>query len=375
MQRNERFQLDIQPMGTPESIDMSTKTLNGTQVMMKGISKGHGMEIDEVTLDQIASLGNSAPKGIKTRFGHPTECTPSLGTFLGRRTNFRREGDYVRSDFNMSDAARPEYADHVLAMAKSEPDMIGNSVVVTGAAEYRVDHDGKRLKDETGKELLPVLRVKHLHAVDVVDEPAAGDGMFSEPVDGVELSPRTVAELRSAMEKPGFIERAFGIFEWLKSHEEIEPQTEEQEVSPMSDTAVKTLSELRGQFAAQFEEYRKEIEASLTAKAEGAVTAERERVSKILSRCKPHHFAKTKEHPEGFATHAISEGLDYGAALEKILELNDRANKLELLESESAGINVDSVEANVGQLSKQDEARKALEAAREKRLAMSGKNN
>jgi len=94
--------------------DREAKVLYGVQVAMLGEAKGHGFELDDVTLDKIVELGNASPNGIKVRFGHPSMCTPALGTFLGVRKNFRRDGQYVRADLHMSKAADPEKAMHVL---------------------------------------------------------------------------------------------------------------------------------------------------------------------------------------------------------------------------------------------------------------------
>ena len=43
---------------------------------------GHGMMIDEVTLDQVVAYGNVLAKGVKCRFTHPGLSSDGLGSLL-----------------------------------------------------------------------------------------------------------------------------------------------------------------------------------------------------------------------------------------------------------------------------------------------------
>lgn len=348
--------------------DREAKVLYGVQVAMLGEAKGHGFELDDVTLDKIVELGNANPNGIKVRFGHPSMCTPALGTFLGVRKNFRRDGQYVRADLHMSKAADPDKAMHVLNMAEHEPAHIGNSVVINADLEERLSSDGSPMKDEDGHDLMPLVRPYELLAVDVVDEPASGNGMFAAPIEDVELSPRTVVELRDAMAKPGFLRRALDVISGLSgSQDSPAPQTADSDVSDKEVNMELTLSVLLESYPAVAAEHAAKLsaekETELAAATEAGAVAERTRIVSFLSQCKPFHFSKTAAHPKGFVLHAVEAGLSEVECLRGLLELNSKASTLSLLEQESADLPVESAEPADKQLSATDVKRAELLAA------------
>lgn len=356
------------PLEAGLKADRETKALYGVQVAMLGEAKGHGFELDDVTLDKIVELGNAQPNGVKVRFGHPSMCTPALGTFLGVRKNFRRDGDFVRADLHMSKAADMSKAEHVLKMAEFEPAHIGNSVVINAELEQRLDADGKALKDEDGNDLMPVVRPYELLAVDVVDEPASGNGMFSAPVDDVELSARTVVELREAMAKPGFLRRALDVLQGLSGSQDSPViQTADSDVSDKEVSMELTLSKLLEEFPAVAAEHAAKLSAEkekeLAAATDAGAVAERARIVSFLSQCKPFHFSKTAAHPKGFVLHAVEAGLSEVECLRGLLELNSKASTLSALEQESADLPVESAEPADKQLSAADVKRAELLAA------------
>lgn len=359
--------LSFIPLEVGLEIDHEKRILYGAQVAMLGEAKGHGMELDDTTLNQIVSLGNEQPKGVKVRFGHPNECTPALGTFLGTRMNFRRDGQYVRADLHLSDAADSRYAEHVLAMAKLHPEKIGNSVVVSGEREYRQDEKGNRMRGSDGQELLPVLRVKRLHAVDVVDEPAAGDGMFSAPIDGVELSPKTILELRGALEKPGFLERAAQVIFGRRNGappelvEGADPEVSDEKEDTMSGLTLKDFKEKHPEVA---KEFAAELSAghavALASAEEKGATGERGRITRFLGKCEAHNFEAEKDMPKGFALHAIENNLSAEEALEGLLERKGKRSTLASLEKASEEIGGASPGTPEGELSAAQAADLAL---------------
>lgn len=357
--------LSILTLETGLKLDKDKGILYGAQVAMLGEARGHGMELDEVTLNQIVALGNQNAKGVKTRFGHPNECTPALGTFLGVRKNFRVDGRYVRADLHMSEAARREYAEHVLAMAELHPEKIGNSVVVSGTREFRRDADGRRLRDEQGKELLPVLRITDLHAVDVVDEPAAGDGMFAAPVDGVQFHPRTIVEIKNALDKPGFIDRVRAV---LLGRAKFEDDITNQADPAVSEAeANMTLKEFKERHPDLVQELAAELSAGHAAALETAektgVEKENMRIRKFLSVCTPENFQPEKDMPRGFAFHAIEKNLSYEAGLEGLLERRAKRAELAALETASKEVDVPSAEPADAPVSAKEVVRRNLLAA------------
>lgn len=356
--------LQFIPLESGLRVDPKEKILFGAQVAMLGEAKGHGMLLDDTTLNQIVDLGNAKPNGVKVRFGHPSMCTPAIGTFLGVRKNFVRDGDYVRADLYMSKAADPDKAKHVIDMAMYAPDQIGNSVVVTCDLEYQTDEHGNIRKDEDEHDLLPVMRVTALEAVDVVDQPAAGDGMFAEPVEDVNLSARTIIELRDAMDKPGFLER---VRSFLGIQEQPEPATADSDVSAKEVSMELTLSKLLDEYPAVAAEHAAKLsaekETELAAAKEAGVSAEREKIVSFLGQCKPCHFSKTAEHPKGFVQHAIEAGLSEVECLRGLLVLSAKHTTLGVLEQESEDIPVESSDPVDKQLSAADVKRVELLAA------------
>lgn len=287
--------------------DTKAKILFGVQVAMLGEAEGHGVELDSTTLDQIVELGNAKPEGVKVRFGHPSLCTPALGTFLGLRKNFVRDGDFVRADLHMSEAADPAKAEHVLKMAQHHPDQIGNSVVISATEEFREGPDGQRLKDDSGNDLLPVLRVTSLKAVDVVDQPASGNGMFATPIPGVELSAREIIKLQSLLDNPEVVSRA--------------------------------LEALQARAGVKVESTPPEAPAPVT-----DALSERERVSFIMkaSKGKDYLSAATVEHKDGLVQFALESGMDKADFLAASLDLAHKAATLRELELCSDDIPVES---------------------------------
>jgi hypothetical protein len=154
--------------------DQSHGLIKGVAVMTKGkVKDDRAWTIDDTTLDQIVLAGNSqSSAGVKSRFGHPPLFADGIGTFLGRMKDFYRDGDVARADLYINkaahDAPKGDLANYVMDLAESDPESFGTSAVL-----------GEFSLEEKGKGLPPVLRIKSLVGVDVVDDPAANDGMFS----------------------------------------------------------------------------------------------------------------------------------------------------------------------------------------------------
>ncbi len=170
-----------------KGIDKEKGIIRGFAVISKGEAKGHNVRIDDVALDQIVELGNCLEIGLKSRFGHPNMSSTALGTFLGRVKNFRREEeshDVVRGDLYIDQTAyktpNGNLGKYVLELAESDPEAFGSSIVFDATTEIEMDEKGNPKKDESGKELLPLVRFEGLSGCDIVDNPAANKGMFGE---------------------------------------------------------------------------------------------------------------------------------------------------------------------------------------------------
>ena len=172
--------------GGQTGADADEGIIHGYAVATAGEAKGHGVDLDATTLEQIVELGNASKLGIKSRFGHPSMSGTALGTFLGRARGFWLDTDgeapVVRANLHLSKSSRNtpqgDLGGYVLGLAGEDPESFGSSVVVSGQHLQRVDEHGNELDEP------PVLRVDKLHASDVVDEPAANEGMFDVTMAG-----------------------------------------------------------------------------------------------------------------------------------------------------------------------------------------------
>lgn len=210
-------------------VDREHGIIRGFAVMTKGNVKDcRGWEIDDETLEGISAAGNKVKIGQKSRFGHPNMSSTALGTFLGRAKNFRRDGDIVRADLFLDETAydTPEgdLATYVMNLAESDPDAFGTSVVLGDYdLEYRLDEQGNKKKGEDGKELPPCLRVKKLFAVDVVDDPAANNGMFGGMSffnPDVKLSAEATQFLDKFLSNPDAVTKVIGFLERYRANKE-----------------------------------------------------------------------------------------------------------------------------------------------------------
>jgi hypothetical protein len=208
------------------SVAADQHTLNDAAVIQCGEAKGHGMWIDsQFCADVAQAAGANGEKGLKARFGHPDMCSDALGTFLGRWKSLRADADgIVRGSLHLSSTAaespKGDLRNYVEQMAAKEPDHFGTSIVfsrsweeeedfivanggqfkfgvykgmgcfdvkghakdrsaIPEGSDYYVDETEWKSPDPANTGNLRHARLSALHAADLVDDPAATDGMFS----------------------------------------------------------------------------------------------------------------------------------------------------------------------------------------------------
>jgi len=160
------------------NIDRELGIIQGVTIARIGPAKGHNGFVDRSFLLQIVDNAASKPAGIKARFGHPNMCSQALGTYLGRFKNYSYSGDQVKADLHLDDTAKNtpsgDLYSYVLDMAEKNPDMFGASIVFEIGESVFLEEvvDGEKIEKE-------YFRLKELRATDIVDEPAATDGLFS----------------------------------------------------------------------------------------------------------------------------------------------------------------------------------------------------
>lgn len=179
-------------------VDREKKAILGMVLAQEGPFKSEGRgEFDKKSLRQIVKLGKAAPRGLKSRFTHPTASDDGLGKMLGRVVNIRmssvvlnrgdgdlRELAAVRGDLFFAESAfntpSGDLATYTMDLTEEDPDSISSSLVLKTAEETRLKKDGTpELDEETGEPLPPLWRPLELHASDIVDTGDAVDGLLS----------------------------------------------------------------------------------------------------------------------------------------------------------------------------------------------------
>ncbi len=289
----EKFRSDV-IRGPVNNVDTENKIIKGYSVISIGELKGHGLESDLKTLEQVVELGNGHTKGIKTRFGHPNMSQPAVGTYLGRTKNFRLDGDRVRADLELSEVAnispKGDLATYVLSMAVNDPDMFGASIVVKADREFRIDEDGTKLKDDNGEELLPLLRVKELLGSDVVDEPATGDELFSFFSNSVKPSAEITAFMDEFLKQEDSEEKILSFMNRYITNKEqrkliIKKLSGEVKIMAGEDKTKKNKFELDVEEQKLKEAHDKEMNEAVMAAKHDAVLDEQERIREINASC------------------------------------------------------------------------------------------
>ncbi len=161
-----------------QRVDRENNVIYGAALMQLGeLSEGDSRPwfVDEETLSQVLSFGKKSKLGFKARFTHPGLSNDGLGSYLGRWKNFKRDGDTVRADLHIAEAAftSPEgdLGTYVMDMADEDPEAFG--VSLAGSLDFKEMKKGTREKDE-----FQPIRFAALRAADVVDTPAATHGGF-----------------------------------------------------------------------------------------------------------------------------------------------------------------------------------------------------
>lgn len=175
-------------LSTDTLFQSSTPTINSESgiiqnvlVVSKGEAKGHNLFLNDDFLEKTALLGNQAPKGIKARYGHPNMCSTALGTYIGRYHNFRKIDNNVIADLHLDKTAKispnGNLYDYILQLAATNPDMFGSSIAFKCGEVTTLTEAIENSPKTTTRNYASI---EALHAVDLVDDPAATDGLFAQ---------------------------------------------------------------------------------------------------------------------------------------------------------------------------------------------------
>jgi len=215
--------------------------IEGISIISVGEAKGHGLFVDDITLQEVKACAESYAGGVKVNLDHGA----GIKDIVGFCDNFRIVGGKLVADLNLLETA--EKRAYVLEIAERMPDTFGISIAFSGPVRER---DGRSFASCT-----------ELYSADLVQTPAANPtGLFSFTAKSVDTSAKEMIDDKNKMEdgaedtvsiadiieRLSALETAFGDYkskmeEMPKNEENMEdaPKDEEKE---MKDCEMSKLS-------------------------------------------------------------------------------------------------------------------------------------
>ena len=141
-------------------------TLKGVSVLTTGTAKGHNLQIDSTTLEQVKKCAEAFKGGVKVNENHGA----GIGDIIGKLTNFRIEqsGDQQKLLADLTFLkSRQDRAKYYMDLASEIPDAFGISISFSGESQMNgQDFD--------------LARCSELYSADLVQHPASNPtGLFS----------------------------------------------------------------------------------------------------------------------------------------------------------------------------------------------------
>lgn len=174
-------------------VDKEARTISDIVAIELGDIKDYRpWTINEEFLQDLTSLATKQKEGVMSNFGHNWN---NLGKRLGRATNWRIEGNQVKYDLKIFETADKspgleKMGEYVMDMAIEDDKALMSSITFGINFFYQLDQSGKKLKvwyyDEKSGWVShnPALgkvfpKIGELNSVDIVDEGAATNSLFS----------------------------------------------------------------------------------------------------------------------------------------------------------------------------------------------------
>lgn len=241
--------------GVPE-IDKQNCIIKGVTVITSGVTaKGHDLEVDDTTVEQIVECGRKAKK-VQMKYDHKSGVT-AIG---GHLTNFRVENGKGKADLHLLKSH--EETAKTIEKAETMPECFGLSAAFAGPEKG----------EKVGKKF--AARCTELLAVDCVTSPAANPtGLFSaKGVDTPEagnlntMDPEELKKILAEALKP-VNEAITGLTDRLTAIEEAttDPSAEELGALLNDDKALLAEMEKQGVPADQLEQVRANVQATYDA--------------------------------------------------------------------------------------------------------------
>ena len=210
--------------------------IEGVSIISVGEAKGHGLFVDDITLQEVKACAESFAGGVKVNLDHGA----GIKDIVGFCDNFRIVGEKLVADLNLLETA--EKRAYVLEIAERMPDTFGISIAFSGPVREK---DGRSFASCT-----------ELYSADLVQTPAANPtGLFNFTEKSVDTSAKQMDDDKNKMEngedevsiadiveRLTALETAFGDY---KSKMEDAPKDEEKmEDAPIFEEKDSELSKL-----------------------------------------------------------------------------------------------------------------------------------
>lgn len=159
-------------------INKALGIIKNVRVLEKGIARGHGLIVDDESLQTALLAAQASPGGVRVKVDHGT----GAGNLLGYLTAFRIDEEILYADLHLLKSAPQR--DLIMEVAETNPALLGLSIA------FDMTPEG---------EAAGTVRVARLRSVDVVDLPAATSALLCEPAA---KAPATQAEVPAAVPAP-----------------------------------------------------------------------------------------------------------------------------------------------------------------------------
>jgi hypothetical protein len=211
--------------------------IEGVSIISVGEAKGHGLFVDDITLQEVKACAESYAGGVKVNLDHGA----GIKDIVGFCDNFRIVGEKLVADLNLLETA--EKRAYVLEIASRMPDTFGISIAFSGPVRER---DGRSFASCT-----------ELYSADLVQTPAANPtGLFDFTAKSVDTSAKEMIDDKNKMEdgaedtvsiadiieRLSALETAFG--DYKNKMEEAPKDEEKMEDAPMNDEKDSEMSKL-----------------------------------------------------------------------------------------------------------------------------------
>lgn len=142
------------------AIDTEAGVIRGVSLITKGPALGHGVMIDDKTLEQVKAAAEQYAGGLKVKLDH----SGGVGDIVGYIDALRIDGEKLLGDLHLLQNS-PHRA-YILEIAQRIPDTFGLSIAFSGPSEKSSD------------KLTTLQRCSEIYSVDLVSEPAANPSGF-----------------------------------------------------------------------------------------------------------------------------------------------------------------------------------------------------